>query len=356
MSKSLQKTILISAGGTGGHIFPALSVAKILATKYDIVWVGGVNGIENKIIPQNNIPLERINISAIRGRGFLKYIALPFMLLRSMWQALVILFKHNPDVVIGFGGYATFPIGVMAWLLHKPNLIHEQNAVAGFTNRVLSKFATRTLVAFPNVLKSKYVLGNPVREDIACLEKPEQRYAMRSGGLNILIVGGSLGAKALNEIVPLAVNNLHNIAKITHQVGRSDAELVRQAYVTNNVQNVDVVNFIDDMAYAYANCDLIICRAGASTIAEVSAVGVAAIFVPYPYAVDDHQTHNSRALVNAGAAILLPQDELTATSLHELLNNLTREKCELMAIKARELAIANSAQNIASQVESFVSK
>ena len=354
MSKKVTKTILISAGGTGGHVFPALSVAKILAHKYDIVWIGGVNGIENKIVPENNFLLERINISGLRGKGFLKYILLPFMLLRSMWQAGVILFKHNPDVVIGFGGYATFPIGVMAWLLHKPNLIHEQNAVAGLTNKILAKIATRTLVAFPDVLQSKYVLGNPVRNDIVNLAPPEIRYTSRSGGLNVLIVGGSLGAKALNEILPIALANLKNINKIIHQVGRGDVAVVKELYVANGVTNVEVLNFIDDMAVKYTNCDIMICRSGASTVAEITTVGIASILVPYPYAVDDHQTHNASLLVKSGGAILMPQVSLTSDGLHTVLRDLTREKCLDMAIKVHSLEIEDSAQKIAENIESFI--
>ncbi len=354
MGKKVSKKVLISAGGTGGHVFPALSVAKILALKYDVIWVGGINGIENKIVPQNNFPLERINISGLRGKGILKYIFLPFMLIRAFWQALLILFKHNPDVVIGFGGYATFPIGIMAWLLHKPNLIHEQNAVGGLTNKILSKFVTRTLVAFPHVLKSKYILGNPVRDDIVNLNAPEKRYPTHHGGLNILIIGGSLGAKALNEIVPQGLGNLTDLGNVVHQVGRGDIEAVKQSYATNNIHNVEVVAFIDDMAIKYANCDLIICRAGASTIAEITTVGVASILVPYPHAVDDHQTRNADLLVSSGGAILIPQSSLTSNKLTEILNELTREKCLSMAIKAHSLAIKNSAQNIAMQIESFI--
>ena len=211
-------------------------------------------------------------------------------------------------------------------------------------------------MAFPNVLNSKYVLGNPVRDDISMLDSPDKRYALRTHkGLNILIVGGSLGAKALNEVVPLSLAKLTNIAHITHQIGRDNIENVQQLYHSVGIHNVEVVNFIDDMATQYANCDLIICRSGASTIAEITTVGIASILVPYPHAVDDHQTQNAKLLVDSNAAILIKQSTLTPESLHHILSNITREKCTTMAIKSHGFSITNSAQNIATNIESFIS-
>lgn len=350
-----KRTVLITAGGTGGHVFPALSIAKELLSEYEVIWVGAKTGIENDIVPKNNIPLLTINISGMRKKGMLKMLMMPFLLIRAFWQCLKIIIKHRPDVVVGFGGYATFPICFMAYLLKIPVVIHEQNSVAGLSNRVLSKFASTVMVAFDGVLSSKKtkLVGNPVRGDIVAIENPATRYKKRSDGLNVLIVGGSLGAKALNDIMPEVVSKLTNINQVLHQVGRGDAGAVKKHYQDLKV-NAQVVNFIDDMAMVYENTDLIICRSGASTVSEVCVAGIAAIFIPYPYAVDDHQRYNAEPLVSNGAAYMILQSKLTADGLKDLISSLDREKCRVMAEKAKEVAINDSVARIVIIVKNFI--
>ncbi len=341
--------VIISAGGTGGHIFPALAVARQLADKYDIVWVGGKVGMENQIIPQNGYPLETVSVAGVRNKGALRKLMLPLTMLRALFECWLIIRKHRPVAVIGFGGYATFPILLAARILGKKTLIHEQNSVAGLSNRVLAKLVNQVLTAFPNVLSSAktQLVGNPVRQEIINITPAN---ANTTGKLNILIVGGSLGAKALNDNVPLALNVVKDkIGVITHQVGRNDGSTVAEYYREHGL-NANVVNFIDNMAEAYSNSDIIICRAGASTVAEVSCAGKCAIFVPYPYAVDDHQTHNAGYLVEQGAAFLLPQSKLTPDSLAILINDLNPDSCQQIGLKAKSLAITDSTAQICSAI------
>lgn len=352
-----KKTIIISAGGTGGHIFPALAVAHELARQYNILWVGAKVGLENKLVPEHDYPLVTINISGVRKNGWLKKLLLPITLINSHIQCLKIIYKYKPSIIVGFGGYATFPIGITARVLGKPLIIHEQNSVAGLSNRVLAKVASRVLCAFPGVLISSKtrVVGNPVREEIISLKKIEPR-DINSKKLRILILGGSLGARALNENVPLALAKVKDrVLHVIHQVGRGDADLVQACYDDNGINDAKVVNFIADMADAYANADLIICRSGASTVAEISCAGVATIFVPYPYAVDDHQTTNAKYLVDNKAAILLPEKTLTPQSLADLITTLSPKECSVMGCKSRELAIYDSTQEISREVISFCS-
>ena len=342
--------IIISAGGTGGHIFPALAVARQLTDSYDVVWVGAKVGMENQIIPQNGYPLETVSVAGVRNKGVLRKLMLPFTMLRALFECWCILRKHRPTTVIGFGGYATFPILLAARILGKKTLIHEQNSVAGLTNRVLAKIVNQVLTAFPNVLNSTktQLVGNPVRQEIIDIAPPASTNT--TGKLNILIVGGSLGAKALNDNVPLALNAVKdNIGSIVHQIGRNDGSTVADFYREHDL-NAQVVNFIDNMAEAYSNSDVIICRAGASTVAEVSCAGKCAIFVPYPYAVDDHQTHNAAYLVEQGAAFLLPQSKLTPESLASLIDELNPEKCQQIGLKAKSLAITNSTELICAAI------
>lgn len=341
--------IIISAGGTGGHIFPALAVAKQLADSYDVVWVGGKVGMENQIIPQNGYPLETVSVAGVRNKGAVRKLMLPFTMLRALFECWCILRKYRPTTVIGFGGYATFPILLAARILGKKTLIHEQNSVAGLTNRTLAKFVNQVLTAFPNVLNSTktQLVGNPVRQEIIDIAPASTN---TSGKLNILIVGGSLGAKALNDNVPLALNSIKDkIGSIVHQIGRNDGSTVVDFYREHGL-NAQVVSFIDNMAEAYNNSDIIICRAGASTVAEVSCAGKCAIFVPYPYAVDNHQTHNANYLVEQDAAFLLPQSKLTPESLADLINELNPEKCQQIGIKAKSLAITSSTELICAAI------
>ncbi len=357
----MKKKIIFTAGGTGGHIFPALAVAKLCIPSFDVVWVGAKNGIENKIIREQNIPIHSLNISGLRNKGIRRLIWMPFLLLRAFIQAFILILRERPDVIVGFGGYATFPVCFMGVLLRIPVVIHEQNSVPGLSNKVLAKFVAKIIVAFPNVLTSKktLLLGNPVRNDIASILVPEVRYSSRNGGLNILILGGSLGAKIFNDTLPEVFGIVKNkqpghIARITHQVGKGDRESIESAYAKFDVSNVDVINFIDDMADMYANVDLLICRSGASTVSEVSACGVAAIFVPYPHAVDDHQKYNALNLVENKAALMFIQSELSTEKLAETLLTLDRTKCADMARIAKSLAITNSSEKIKEQIVGLI--
>ncbi len=355
------KKIIFTAGGTGGHIFPALAVAKLCMPEYDILWVGAKGGIENKIIPEHGIPISNVNISGLRKKGILRLIVMPFLLLRAFIQTFIIILRERPDVIVGFGGYATFPVCFMGVILRIPVVIHEQNSVPGLSNKILSWFVNKVIVAFPNVLASKktVLLGNPVRNDIANIEAPEFRYPPRTGGLNILVLGGSLGAKIFNDILPEVFGMVNDkqgehIASITHQVGKGDHEMVTRLYRKFGITNAIVINFIDDMADMYANIDLVICRAGASTVSEVSACGIAAIFVPYPYAVDDHQKYNALNLVKNGASMMFIQSELKVAELADTLISLDRSKCMDMARRAKKLAIPNSSEKIKEVITSFI--
>jgi UDP-N-acetylglucosamine--N-acetylmuramyl-(pentapeptide) pyrophosphoryl-undecaprenol N-acetylglucosamine transferase len=353
----MKKKIIFTAGGTGGHIFPALAVAKLCIPEYDVLWVGAKNGIENKIVCEHHIPINSINISGLRKKGIRRLIWMPFLLLRAFIQAFILILRARPDVIVGFGGYATFPICFMGVLLRIPVVIHEQNSVPGLSNKILSCLVSKVIVAFPNVLTGKktLLLGNPVRDDIASLPVPEVRYSLRQGGLNVLILGGSLGAKIFNDTLPEVFGTVESkqpghIANITHQVGKGDREAVENEYRKFGVNNVHVINFIDHMASMYANVDLLICRSGASTVSEVSACGVAAIFVPYPYAVDDHQKYNALNLVENKASLMFIQSELSARKLVDVLLTLDRDKCADMARIARSLAITNSSEKIKEEV------
>ena len=331
---------MIMAGGTGGHIFPALSVADYLRDRgWNIVWLGARTGMEATIVPQRGYPMAWIRFSGVRGKGFVRAALLPLNLLIAFAQSARAIFAHRPDVVLGMGGYVAFPGGMMASLLHRPLAIHEQNSVAGLTNRVLAGVADRVLAGFPDAFGKKSRIdwtGNPVRTEIAYIPPPDIRLAGRSGPLKVLVIGGSLGAQALNEIVPQALAQIPAASRpvVTHQAGSAHVDALRARYAQAGVA-ADATAFIDDMAAAYAASDLVICRAGASTIAELAAAGVASVLVPYPHAVDDHQTANARFLAARGAAILVAQSELTAEWLAELLTTLDRERLLAMAQAAR---------------------
>jgi len=334
-----RNTILIMAGGTGGHIMPGLAVADHMAALgWRVVWMGNRDSMEARLVPVSGYEIAWVRFSALRGKGLLRLLLLPFNLLRGFLLARRQLKRIAPDVVLGFGGYVTFPGGMMAALSGVPLVLHEQNSVAGLANRVLSMVADRVLTGFPDVLKKGVWVGNPVRPKIAALASPAERYGNRQGPLNILVVGGSLGAAILNETVPKALALLPAAERpsVAHQSGEAHLEALRQAYADANV-NAHTVPFIEDMAGAYAWADLVICRAGALTVAELAAAGVASILVPFPHAVDDHQTSNARFLSSAGAAILMPQEQLTPERLAEL-RHLSREQLLQMAEKAHALA------------------
>ena len=345
----MNRTILIMAGGTGGHIYPGLAVADALrAQGWNVVWLGAPQSMEAELVPKHGYPLVKVNFSGVRGKGLLRLLTLPFTLLRALGQSADAIFRHRPDVVLGMGGYISMPGGLMAALLQRPLVIHEQNSIAGMSNKILAKMATKVLSGFPEVLKKSQWCGNPVRADIAALAEPQARFAVRSGKLNVLVVGGSLGAQALNEALPKALAAMSEQARpnVLHQTGKKHFEMVQQLYAQAGV-SIDVRPFVDDMAQQYAKADVVICRAGALTIAELAAAGVASVLIPFPFAVDDHQTHNAHFLSKNSAAILLPQNELSAEKLAGLLQGFTREKLLEMAQAARSLAKPDATQAVA---------
>jgi UDP-N-acetylglucosamine--N-acetylmuramyl-(pentapeptide) pyrophosphoryl-undecaprenol N-acetylglucosamine transferase len=335
----MTKTLMVMAGGTGGHIMPGLAVAEQLRTQgWQIAWMGNPDGMEAKLTAGRGYEMAWVHFTALRGKGLLRKLLLPFNLLRGFREAWSQLKRIRPDVVLGMGGYVSFPGGMMASLRGIPLLLHEQNSVAGLANRVLAGVADRVLTGFPGVLNKGQWVGNPVRPEIAALPAPTFRYAQHEGPLRVLVVGGSLGAQALNEALPRALALIPEDERpvVVHQAGEKHLALLQSHYVSAGV-GVNCVAFISDMAGAYEWADLVICRAGALTVAELAAAGVASLLVPYPHAVDDHQTSNARFLSSAGAAILLPQEQLTPERLAEI-RNLSRSQLAQMAEKARELA------------------
>lgn len=344
----MSKTILIMAGGTGGHIFPALAVAHLLRDAgWRVVWLGNPGGMEARLVPQHGFEMVNLQFGALRGKGLLRKLLLPLNLLRGFWQALKAIRQVRPNVVLGMGGYITFPGGMMAALTGAPLVLHEQNSVAGLANRVLAGVADRILTGFPKVFAKGEWVGNPVRQEIARLAAPEVRLAERQGTMHLLVIGGSLGAQALNDTVPRGMALLHadELPQIIHQAGEKHIDALKAAYAESGVP-AQCVPFIEDMAQAYAWADLVICRAGALTIAELAAAGVPAILVPYPHAVDDHQTGNAKFLVHAGGAFLCPQSELTPESV-ALLRNYSYGQLLEMAKNARSLAKADAAARVA---------
>jgi UDP-N-acetylglucosamine--N-acetylmuramyl-(pentapeptide) pyrophosphoryl-undecaprenol N-acetylglucosamine transferase len=340
---------MIMAGGTGGHVFPALAVADHLRELgWRVTWLGARTGMEATLVPKHGYEMVWVRFSGLRGKGFVAKLLLPLNLLVAFWQSLRALRAHRPDVVLGMGGYIAFPGGMMAALVGRPLAIHEQNSIAGLANRVLAAVADRVLVAFPHALPKATFVGNPVRVAIARVAPPAERFAHRSGPLRLLVVGGSLGAAALNEIVPQALALLPPEARptVTHQSGVRHIEALRAGYARAGVA-ATAVAFIDDMARAYADADLVICRAGATTVAELAAAGVAAILVPFPFAVDDHQTTNARYLADAGAGVLVQQRDLTPERLAELLGGLPRERLLVMANLARALGKPDATRAVA---------
>jgi UDP-N-acetylglucosamine--N-acetylmuramyl-(pentapeptide) pyrophosphoryl-undecaprenol N-acetylglucosamine transferase len=349
----LSKTILIMAGGTGGHVFPGLAVADEMRGRgWSVVWMGAKGGMEARLVPAQGYPMAWVHAAALRGKGLAAKLLLPFNLLLGFWQSARAIFRIRPDVVLGMGGYVAFPGGMMASLLARPLAVHEQNAIAGLTNRVLAGVADRVLVAFPGALKNGEWTGNPVRAAIAAIEEPQARYARRNGPLKVLVVGGSLGAQALNDAVPRALALMPQASRpaVTHQAGDKHLETLRSNYSQAKVEG-DLVAFIDDMARAYAEADLVVCRAGAMTIAELSAGGLASVLVPFPQAVDDHQTANARYLADGGAAILLPQAEMTSEKLAALFGSLDRAQLLQMARKARALGKPGATRAVADMCE-----
>ena len=321
-----EKVALVMAGGTGGHIFPGLAVAQALRERgWRVHWLGAPGSMESRLVPPQGFALETIEFGGVRGKGFKALALLPFRLLKAFWQAWRVVRRVQPDVLVGFGGYITFPGGMMGKLAGKKLVLHEQNSVAGSANKVLAGVADRVFTAFPHALAKGQWVGNPLRAPFLQQPAPEARFAGRTGPLKLLVVGGSLGAKALNDIVPqaLALIPASQRPSVLHQSGAKQIDELRANYAAAGVQ-AELTPFIDDTAQAFADADVIVCRAGASTVTEIAAVGAAAVFVPFPHAVDDHQTANARFLVEQGGGWLIPQKDLTAEKLAEMLQNTER--------------------------------
>ncbi len=348
-----QKCALIMAGGTGGHIFPGLAVAQALLDKgWRVHWLGAPGSMESRIVPVRGIPLELVDFGGVRGKGLKTLALLPFKLLRAFWQSLQVVRRVQPDVVVGLGGYITFPGGMMGVLCGKPLVLHEQNSVAGMANKVLAGVADRVFAAFPNVLKKGEWVGNPLRTEFLNLPAPEQRFAGRSGPLQVLVVGGSLGARALNTVVPQALALIPEAQRpvVTHQAGEKQIDELRANYAAAGVQ-ATLTPFIDNTAQAFAAADLVICRAGASTVTEIAAVGAPAVFVPFPAAVDDHQTFNARFLVDQGGGWLLPQADMTPAALAEMLQKTERSALMLRGLEAKKMQKLNATQAVVAACE-----
>ena len=350
-----RRPILIMAGGTGGHVYPALAVAHALRKQsQDVVWLGTHRGLEARVVPQSGIDIEWISVKGLRRKGLLALVIAPFQLFWALLQSLGVILRRRPAAVLGMGGFVSGPGGVAAWLTRRPLVIHEQNAAAGLTNRLLARLARVVLQAFPGSfysLAKVETVGNPVREDIAAVPEPGARYPERSGPLRLLVLGGSQGALALNKTVPAALAKLGEDVRpvVRHQCGRATMQVAREAYESSGVK-VDLQPFIEDMAEAYAWADLVVCRAGALTVAELCAVGLPAVFVPYPAAVDDHQTKNAGQMADAGAAVIIDQRNLTVESLADLLRSWLASRSELQqrASKARALARPDALERITS--------
>ncbi len=333
----MTKTALVMAGGTGGHIFPGLAVAEALRLRgWRVHWLGSPGSMESELVPKRGFALELIDFSGVRGKGLMTLALLPVRLLKAFWQSIRVVRRVKPDVVLGMGGYISFPGGMMSVLLGKPLVLHEQNSVAGLANKVLAGVADRVFTAFPNVLKNAKTtqwVGNPLRLEFMNQADPATRLTGRSGPLQLLVVGGSLGAKALNDVVPQALALIPEAVRpqVIHQSGAKQIDALRASYAAAGVQ-ATLTPFIDDTAKAFAQADLIVCRAGASTVTEIAAVGAAAIFVPFPFAVDDHQTTNARFLTDAGGGWLVQQRDLSPEKLAQML-----QKTELVELISKGL-------------------
>ncbi len=345
---------MITTGGTGGHIFPGLAVAaRLVARGWRVFWLGTREGMEAKLVPQHGVAFEGVAFGGVRGKGVRQLVLGPFALARACWQSRGIIRRRAPDVVLGLGGFASFPGALMGVAAAKPLVLHEQNAVAGLANRVLAYGADRILTGFPGVLAARPSrevdwVGNPVREAFARIAPPDERFAGRSGPLRLLVVGGSLGAAGLNDRVPKALALVPREARprVVHQAGERHVDALRAAYRAVDV-DAECVAFIDDIAARYAEADLVVCRGGATTVAELAAVGVGAIVVPLPGAIADEQSANARFLVDAGAAVMVAQAELTPAALAERIASCTRESLLAMARAARKLARPDAADRVA---------
>jgi len=353
-----QRCALVMAGGTGGHIFPGLALALALRDRgWTVCWLGGRGSagkpsMESQLVPGQGFSFEALDFSGVRGKDLLTLALLPLRLLRAFWQSLQLIRRMQPDVVVGLGGYISFPGGMMGVLLGKPLVLHEQNAIAGSANRLLAGVADRVFTAFPDVIAKARWVGNPLRAAFIGQPDPEQRFAGRSGPLRLLVLGGSLGARALNQIVPqaLALMDPAQRPQVLHQSGAAQIDALRAGYAAAGVQ-AETTPFIDDTASAIADADLVICRAGASTVTELAAIGAAALLVPFPAAVDDHQTRNARFLADQGAAWLMPQSELQPERLAQWLQSAHRAALLACATRARGLAKTSATAELVAACE-----
>jgi UDP-N-acetylglucosamine--N-acetylmuramyl-(pentapeptide) pyrophosphoryl-undecaprenol N-acetylglucosamine transferase len=340
---------MVMAGGTGGHVYPAMAVADYLENiGWNIVWLCTEGGMENRLIENKGYKKAMITMRGVRGNGLMGWVLLPVKLIKAFAQSAAAIRQHRPNVVLGMGGFAAFPGGLMAKFFGKPLVIHEQNSVAGLTNKVLAKVANRVLAAFPAAFGScASLVGNPVRADIVSVPSPEIRFAGRAGALRLLVVGGSLGAQALNEFIPQAIATLPEDKRpqIIHQAGNKHIDALNENYKKAGV-TADTRAFIDDMAKIYGWADFVICRSGALTVAEVSVVGLGSLMVPFPHAVDDHQTTNALYLVERGAAFLVQQKSLSVETLAGIISGLGRDECLSMAIKAKKLGKPNATADV----------
>jgi UDP-N-acetylglucosamine--N-acetylmuramyl-(pentapeptide) pyrophosphoryl-undecaprenol N-acetylglucosamine transferase len=353
-----QRTIMIMAGGTGGHVIPGLAVATEMQRRaWNVVWLGHPLGMEATLTSKSNIPMKPVIFSGFRGKGLLAQALMPLNILRAFWHSIRALRETKPHVVLGMGGYIALPGGLMASLLGKPLVVHEQNSVAGLTNKILGRLADRCLNAFPDALAKASWVGNPVRASLLSLDDPKVRYSQRQGPLRVAIVGGSLGAVALNELVPKALALIPKEMRpiVTHQSGKGNLAKLQQAYVAAGVE-ATCVEFIDDMQSVYADSDLLICRAGAMTVCEIAAVGVASLLVPFPAAVDDHQTTNAQFLVQAQAAVLMQQRDLSPDRLASAISQLNRGSLLAMAVNAKSLAKPDATTAVADVCEAIALK
>jgi UDP-N-acetylglucosamine--N-acetylmuramyl-(pentapeptide) pyrophosphoryl-undecaprenol N-acetylglucosamine transferase len=343
---------LIMAGGTGGHVFPALALARELRRRsWRVVWLGTRRGLEARLVPAEHIEVEWLSVSGLRGKGLLTWLTAPLKLSRALWQAVRAVRRRQPALVVGLGGFVAGPGGVAAWLLRRPLLIHEQNAIAGFTNRCLSHLARRVLAAFPGAFApgvAAQVVGNPVRREILEMPPPAQRFALRETSIRVLVLGGSQGAARLNTVVPVALARTGIRFDVRHQAGERGLQSTQSNYAQAGV-SARLHAFIAEMSEAYGWADLVICRAGALTLSELAAAGVGAILVPFPAATDDHQTRNAEAFVQAGAAVMIADRELTPARLADELASLcvSRERLLVLAERARLLARPRATQDLA---------
>jgi UDP-N-acetylglucosamine--N-acetylmuramyl-(pentapeptide) pyrophosphoryl-undecaprenol N-acetylglucosamine transferase len=343
--------VLIMAGGTGGHIFPGLAVAdELRSLGIPVAWLGAEGGMETRVVPAHGLDLHTVAVGGLRGKGMKTRVLAPLMLARALFASLKLLRKLRPRCVLSMGGYVAGPAGVAARLAGIPLVVHEQNAVAGFTNRKLASFARKVLTGFPNVLPNGEWVGNPVRARIAALPAPDERLADRAGRVRLLVLGGSLGARTLNRVVPKALAHMRGNAsldnaepEVVHQTGERGLEEARDAYTEAGVA-ATIVPFIEDMAGAYEWADIVVCRAGALTVAELCAVGIEALLVPFPHAVDDHQTVNARAMVDVGGARLVPDATLNLPGGHEALAILL---FDMMLDRRQILSAANASRTLA---------